>query len=171
MGVDFEVVPSHVSEESEAGETHETYVRRIARLKAQSIAEKRRNAVVVGADTIVVLGQSRFGKPASREEAIRMLGTLSGKKHEVITAVAVICMDTRYDQVRIEKSGVWFNELTSAQIERYIGTGEPYDKAGGYGIQGEGASLVEKLEGDLTNVIGFPRRVVEQMLAEAGAIN
>lgn len=136
-------------------------------MKAESVAKRRREALVIGADTIVVIGLSRLGKPASREEAKRMLETLSGKRHEVMTGIAVVCLNQQFKEVQIEKTGVWFKKLSSSLIENYILTSEPYDKAGGYGIQGGAGTFIEKIEGDLSNVIGLPLERMREILIKA----
>jgi septum formation protein len=125
---------------------------------------------VIGADTTVVLGSLRLGKPASKEEARKMLEMLSGKKHAVLTGVAVISLGRSFREIEVEKTAVWFKKLTSADIDAYIETREPYDKAGGYGIQGVAASFIEKIEGDRTNVIGLPLGKCAGLLEKAGLI-
>jgi septum formation protein len=125
---------------------------------------------VIGADTTVVLGSLRLGKPASKEEARKMLGMLSGKKHDVLTGVAVISLASSFREIEVEKTAVWFKKLTSAQMDEYVETPEPYDKAGGYGIQGSAASFIEKIEGDRTNVIGLPLVKCARLLEKAGLI-
>jgi septum formation protein len=164
----FEIIPSDASEEGVEGESHETYVRRVAELKAESVAGKRRESLVIGADTAVVIGSSRLGKPRSREEARKMLEMLSGKRHEVLTGVAVTCMEQKFKEVQVEKTGVWFKELSPSRIENYILTSEPYDKAGGYGIQGGAESFIERIEGDISNVIGLPLERMKEILTKAG---
>jgi septum formation protein len=168
LGLAFEIIPSDVSEEGVEGESHETYVRRIAELKSESVAGKRRESLVIGADTTVVIGSLRLGKPASREEARKMLEMLSGKRHEVLTGVAVTCIEQKFKEVQVEKTGVWFKKLSPSRIENYILTSEPYDKAGGYGIQGGAESFIEKIEGDIFNVIGLPLERMKELLIKAG---
>lgn len=171
MGLPFEIIPSDASEEGIDGESHETYVRRVAELKAESVAGKRNESLVVGADTIVVIGSLRLGKPGSREEAGKMLEMLSGKRHEVLTGVALACIEQKFKEVLVEKTGVWFKELSPSQIENYILTSEPYDKAGGYGIQGGAESFIDQIEGDLSNVIGLPLERMKELLIKAGCFS
>jgi nucleoside triphosphate pyrophosphatase len=170
LGLHFEVIPSDIPENGIEGETHESYVQRIAELKAECVGAKRKGSLVIGADTVVVLGALRLGKPASREEARKMLRLLSGKRHDVMTGFAVTWLDQNFRATGIEKTGVWFKKLKPADVERYILSSEPYDKAGGYGIQGEAASFIEKIEGDISNVIGLPLLRIGDILKKAGGL-
>jgi septum formation protein len=170
LGLAFEIIPSDIPEIAIEGETNEAFVKRLAEWKALGVAEKRREALVIGADTIVALGSLRLGKPASKEEARKMLEMLSGKKHEVLTGVAVISLESSFRKIEVEKTAVWIKKLTSAQIDEYVETPEPYDKAGGYGIQGRAAAFIEKIEGDRTNVIGLPLVKCARLLEKAGLI-
>ena len=119
---------------------------------------------VIAADTIVVLGESILGKPVDSEDAKRMLNTLSGKVHEVKTAVAVLYQDKTV--LKVVTTKVFFRALTEIEIDWYVQTGEPLDKAGAYGIQGKGAVLVEKIEGSYDNVVGLPLTEVYEILKE-----
>ncbi len=138
----------------------------LAEEKALAIAKTiATNEVVIGADTVVVLNNTSIGKPADQNEAARILESLSGKKHTVCTALAIA------EQKRIIVSGyeltdVYFNQVSEKQIAEYIKTGEPMDKAGAYGIQGMGGFLVDRIEGELDNVIGLPRRLLERLAGE-----
>lgn len=130
-------------------------------------AEERGNVVVIGADTAVVCGDEIMGKPEDKEDARRMLTMLSGRTHEVITGVCVKTLDS--EVVFTETTKVRFGDLDEFQkdlIERYINTGEPYDKAGAYGIQEGGALLVDTVEGDYFNVVGLPVRRLSQILSQ-----
>lgn len=122
---------------------------------------------VIAADTIVVLGNTILGKPSDASDAIRMLRMLSGKAHQVKTAVAVLYQDKT--QLRVITTNVHFRTLEESEIKWYVGTGEPMDKAGAYGIQGKGAVLVERIEGSYDNVVGLPLTAVYEMLLSAGA--
>ncbi|MBI1821468.1 MAG: septum formation inhibitor Maf [Nitrospirae bacterium] len=168
FGLDFETIFSNIPETEIPGEPHEAFVKRLAALKAEHIANKRKTSFVIGADTIVVLGSKRLGKPGSKEEARGMLESLSGRRHEVLTGVAVMRSGSGFIQVEAERTAVWFKKLLPSEIENYVKTPEPYDKAGSYGIQGSGASFVEKIEGDVTNVIGLPLNRLRRLLEKAG---
>jgi septum formation protein len=132
-------------------------------LKADRIAAERRESWVIGADTVVVIGKVRLGKPATKAEARKMLQLLSGKRHEVMTGLVVTCQNQNVKVSVIEKTGVWFKTIGDSELEHYISTPEPYDKAGSYGIQGEAAAFVEKIEGELSNVMGLPLRRLKMM--------
>lgn len=137
---------------------------KLALEKAESVATTYPEAIIIGADTIVCKDGQLLGKPANAEEASRMLEALSGRAHEVITAVAVLCKETGRVQTVHGTSRVTFRTLTAEDISGYIATGEPLDKAGAYGIQGEGGKFVTNLEGDFDNVVGLPTALVAQLL-------
>lgn len=127
-----------------------------ARLKAQSVSAACPSAWVLGADTIVVVGGRIFGKPADAAGAVRMLETLSGREHEVITGMCLARPAGKGLRIGSVVTRVSFKALSKREIEAYVRTGEPVDKAGAYGIQGAGAYLVRSLEGSYTNVVGLP---------------
>lgn len=127
----------------------------LAARKAQAVFDRYPDAVVIGADTVVALGKQLFGKPANPEEAADMLRTLSGRTHQVYTGVCIIGPDGCFTTF-FEKTDVTFFSLSDAEINAYIATGEPMDKAGAYGIQGRGALLVKAICGDYYNVVGLP---------------
>ena len=141
---------------------------RLALLKASYVAIRRKDAVVVGADTIVSLGPRRFGKPDSRDSAREMLKQLSGKTHLVITGVALVGIEPGIRETLVEKTAVRFRSLSDEEVEGYILTQEPYDKAGGYGIQGKAGSFIEETDGEIENVIGLPMISLENLLKKAG---
>ncbi len=124
--------------------------------------------LVVGADTVVVLDGQVLGKPVSSQEAREMLGALSGREHRVITGVAVLNADTGEELAESEETAVRFRNLTVAEIDAYVHSGEPMDKAGAYGIQGKGAMLVEGITGCYFNVVGLPLSRLARMLQTAG---
>src|SRR5438874_1657170 len=147
IGLEFRVVPPEVDESLGPAEQAEGYVTRLAREKATTVAGRERGAVVLAADTTVVLRGAIFGKPASPEAAVEMLRRLEGRKHQVMTAVAV-ARDGRVEHA-LDVTDVTFRPLTDAQIAAYVATGEPLDKAGAYAIQGKGATLVEGIRADV----------------------
>ena len=135
--------------------------------KCRAVVAAKGDAVpVIAADTIVVVDEAILGKPRDAEEAAAMLARLSGRKHEVLTAVAVACAGKEI--ARVCATEVFFRELTKAEIAAYVAMGEPLDKAGAYGIQGKGALLVEKIEGCYNNVVGLPLTMLDSMLKEIG---
>jgi septum formation protein len=167
LGIPHLVDPSDIPEDPEPGESGEQVAARLAREKALQVAARHPDARVLGADTVVALGPRLLGKPASPADAARMLAELSGREHRVVTAVALAHgggVQERHDVTR-----VWFRPLTPAMIEAYVATGEPMDKAGAYGVQGYGAVLVERIEGDFFGVMGLPVRLVVELLELAGA--
>jgi len=167
LGIDHEVIPADVPEIQEPGELPETMALRLARDKAQAVAATRSDAPVLGADTVVVVDEDILGKPADARDAVRMLRRLSGRAHRVVTAVALADTDGVVYE-RCDTTRVWFRDLTPEAIEAYVATGEPLDKAGSYGVQGYGAVLVERVEGDFFGVMGLPLRLVVELLEMVG---
>ena len=167
LGIDHQVVPADVREVQEPGELPATMAVRLARVKAQAVAKERPDAPVLAADTVVVIDDEVLGKPTDEGDARQMLQRLSGRSHVVITAVALVLPEgktlERYDMTR-----VWFRTLSRETIAEYVATGEPLDKAGSYGVQGYGAVLVDRVEGDFFSVMGLPLRLVVELLAAAG---
>ncbi|MEW6052541.1 MAG: Maf family protein [Nitrospirota bacterium] len=136
--------------------------------KARDVARRHRNAIVLAADTIIVLKGRRYGKPRDTAQAAEMLKALSGKAHSVITGFAIIdTADSRELSGSVETK-VFFRRLTKDEITAYVNSGEPLDKAGAYGIQGLGGVLVEKIEGDFSNVVGLPLSAVSEGLKKFG---
>lgn len=153
-GFEFEVITSSVDEVVDPSLPPYELVVSLARQKACDVAKKNTNRTVIGADTVVVLDGKVLGKPKNEQDAVDMLKALSGKTHEVYTGVCVVKGSKSKDFYECTK--VKFCELTDEQIKSYVATGEPMDKAGSYGIQGKGCVLVEGIEGDYFNVVGFP---------------
>ena len=158
----FEVVPSDVDESIHAAERPATMVARLAREKALAVQEHRPSACIVGADTVVVCEEEILGKPASPEDARSMLRKLSGKTHQVLTGVCLLHLDRLF--VECSTTAVTFCRLTEQEIENYLRSGEPFDKAGAYAIQGLGARFVEKIDGCHFNVVGLPVSRLYQMM-------
>lgn len=161
-GYKFTVSPADCEEKTENGLSPEQVAESLAVQKAQWVSEKYPNDTVVGADTIVVNGSEILGKPKDKAHCKEMLSALSGVTHEVITGVAVICRGET--DVFHSKTSVSFYNLTEEEIDDYIATGEPADKAGGYGIQGLGALLVKEIKGDYLNVVGLPMAELNRRL-------
>ncbi len=156
LGLDFEVVESNAKEFSREKQPSR-YVMDLSFNKAMSVAKKlSEEAIVIGADTVVVIGDKILGKPKDRNEAYVMLKKLQGKAHTVYTGITIVrTYDFKYVS-DFEKTKVWIRKLQDEEIFNYIDTGEVYDKAGAYAIQGVGALIVEKIEGDYFNVVGLP---------------
>lgn len=175
-GIEFEVIPAHVDESLRQGEAPLDYALRLAREKAGQVAAEHPCRWVLGADTIVVLlegtGRDRIiGKPNSEGEAAEILQALSGRRHSVTTACALVKASVRGAlPARIESfhvtSEVWFRPLREDEILAYIRTGEPMDKAGAYAIQGGAANFVEGFQGSWTNIVGLPMEALLVRLAE-----
>lgn len=153
MGLSFEVDPADIDERVMPGERAQDYVMRIAQHKAAKVAHRRKTDLVLAADTSVVLGEEILGKPQDPEHARQMLARLSNQEHVVMTAVALDGAERL--SLRVETK-VRFRKLNDAEIAWYVDTGEPLDKAGGYGIQGLGGMLVRSIDGSASNVIGLP---------------
>lgn len=162
LGIPVRVEPSHIPEVRRPGEAPLDYVERLARQKAQSVS----GTYVLGADTTVVLRDELLEKPTDPADALRMLMKLQGRTHQVITAVAVVSGD-RVRQAT-DTTSVTFRAADERMLRAYVATGEPMDKAGAYGIQGYGAALVDRIEGDFFGVMGLPVRLVLRLLDEAG---
>jgi septum formation protein len=157
IGLKFSVRPSSVPEDVLDHESPEQNVKRIALAKALEVARRVRRGIVVGADTIVVLGNEILGKPRSAGEAKRMLRKLSGRQHVVYTGFALVDASTGRKIVDVERTKVKFRKLNAVEIDEYVASGSPMDKAGAYGIQDDyGAVFVERVEGCFYNVVGFP---------------
>lgn len=161
-GYVFGVEPADIDETPLPGEIASAYVGRLARTKAEHVAARRPGARVLGADTIVTIDGELLGKPADPADAVAMLERLSGRAHEVLTGVAV-CVDGATTGI-VDVSRVWFRTLGRAEIEAYVATGEPLDKAGAYAIQGEGGALVDRTEGAWDNIVGLPMAAVATLL-------
>lgn len=154
IGVPHSVQPADLDESVLPGEAPAVYAERLARAKAAHVADHERAALVIGSDTIVVVDDETLGKPSDQTDAARMLRVLSGRTHTVMTAVAISFGGRVLSGV--EQVTVTFRVLSDATIAGYIATGEPMDKAGAYGIQGFGATIVERIEGDFFAVMGLP---------------
>lgn len=155
LGVPFEIITSNVVETSVQAEVMEEYVREVALLKSREVAQSAAGKTIIGADTVVVFEDSLLHKPKTKEEAIAHLQRLSNNVHQVMTAVAIIQPDGT-EETFVEKTLVYFKELSLELIEFYVETGDPFDKAGGYGIQTLGTLLVDRIDGDYNNVVGLP---------------
>jgi septum formation protein len=166
VGIPHEVRPADIDESMLPNEEPRAHCERLAREKVAAIATRDPDALVIGSDTIVVLDGDVLGKPANEAEARATLARLSGRSHTVMTAVAV-----RYrgrERTAVEEVGVTFHPLSSEEIAAYVATGEPMDKAGAYGIQGYGATIVQRVDGDYFAVMGLPLQRVVRLMVELG---
>lgn len=166
VGWEFTKDTSEIDETEFEGETPENYVQRLAREKAEAVARKYENALVLGADTTVVINNQIIGKPADLSEARKMLKMLSGNWHEVLTGVALI-ENSKFKvqnlKLGIQKTRVKFAEMTEEEIDFLVEKGEPLDKAGAYAVQAQAALFIEKIEGDYWNVVGLPISLVYEL--------
>jgi len=162
LGIPIRVVSPNILEVRRPVETPMDYVERLAREKALSASGR----LVLGADTTVVVRDEVLEKPVDPADAMRMLKKLQGRTHQVVTAIALVAGETIHQATDV--TNVTFRRLGDAVLEAYVATGEPMDKAGAYGIQGYGAALVERIDGDFFSVMGLPLRLVLDLLERAG---
>jgi septum formation protein len=170
-GLSFSVIPSSIDETSVPISSPETYVRVLSEAKAHSVSEKYPEKWVIGADTIVLKDGAILGKPGSKAEARTMLKQLSGQTHQVLTGYAICCKANDRKFSETIKTEVLFKNLADQEIEWYIHTTEPFDKAGAYAIQGLGTFLVKSINGSYTNVVGLPVCEVIEFLIKEGVLN
>ena len=168
INLKFEVDASDCEEDTNPGLEPEELVRQLSIKKAKSVAARHKNAIIIAADTIGVMGDKILGKPHTENEASKMLQTISGKSHLVITGFSILDPNTNKIFTGTVNTRVYIKKLTGHEIDAYVKTGEPLDKAGAYAIQGIGAVIVEKIEGDYYNVMGLPLNALTEALKEFG---
>ena len=166
-GMRFVVDPAHVPEQPSAGERPLDYAQRLARDKALAVFARHPDEAVLGADTVVVLEEHLLEKPADADDAARMLRLLSGRTHQVITAVCLLAPE--FERTQAEVTQVTFSEISDEEISAYVRSGEPMDKAGAYGIQGMASRWAKRIAGCYFNVVGLPVPRVYRLLREAEA--
>jgi septum formation protein len=156
----FRILPSDVDEDQDEGETPSAFVLRVSREKAEAVADGLRprggGTWVLAGDTIVVLGEVVLGKPEDEAHARRMLEQLQNRRHEVITGICLLNRTRAVCRLEAVRTQVWMRRIEPEDMDAYIRTGEPFDKAGGYAIQGHGGRFVRKIEGSYSNVVGLP---------------
>jgi len=167
-GLKFAVIPSNFDEKSVTLSTPENYVKVLAEAKAADVSKTYPESWVIGADTIVVIDSIILGKPDSKEQARTMLKSLSGKTHQVYTGYCICCRAESKSFSNTVKTDVLFKNLADNEIEWYINTSEPFDKAGAYAIQGLGTFIVKSINGSYTNVVGLPVCEVIEFLIQEG---
>jgi len=163
-GLSFDVVPAHIDETRRASEEPTAYVERLALEKAQAIQAQHPGAFVLGADTTVEVDGHTLEKPADRADAERMLRLLSGRTHHVHTGLALL--SPRDERTHLETTSVIFSSISETELQHYLDSVEPYDKAGAYGIQGYAARWISRIDGDYFNVVGLPLAATIQLLKE-----
>ncbi len=168
LGLNFETDPLNGPEEAPVGPDWRAGARRLALAKARAVAPRHPGALIIAADTFGVRGKRLLGKPASPAEAVSMLSVLSGRWHRVISGFALLDVAGGRERTGAVETRVRLRRLTTAEINGYVATGEPLDKAGAYGIQGLGATLVDCIDGDYFNVVGLPLSALSVALREFG---
>ena len=168
IGVEFELASGNVQERPHRDEAPPDYITRVARAKVIAVARQNESGLIIGADTVVVLDGQLLGKPEDEADAERMLKRLSGRWHAVMTGVALYDVATRHEVADFDKTLVKFARLTDREIEWYIKTGEPMDKAGAYGLQGLGGLFVDEIAGNYYNVVGLPLPLVYRLARRLG---
>jgi septum formation protein len=171
-GIAFDVMPSEVDETMDPEEEPDGYVRRVARQKAEAVMPRAHGRAILGADTIVLVDTRVLGKPANEEAARGMLRLLSGREHQVVTAICLINPDSesKRTQTRVTRTTVTFAALSEAEIAWYSASGEPLDKAGSYAVQGLASRFVTRIDGSYSNVVGLPIAEVYAMCTGAGIL-
>ena len=168
FGLPFDIIPAAGPETPPPEADADRTVRYLSLEKARQVAASHPEALVIGADTVVEIDGGILGKPHDAADAKRMLRRLSGREHRVYTGVSLVRQGAGYENTRMAMTRVFFREMTDAEIDAYVATGEPMDKAGAYGYQGRAGMYVEKIEGDFFNVVGLPLCLLGTMLSEAG---
>lgn len=166
LELEFDVSPSDIDEDKVKGSTPKETVEKLSFKKASKVAEKFSDAIIIGADTIVVLEDLILGKPRDERDAEKILNSLSGKKHAVITAFTILDSRTGKKVTRSHMSNVYMRNLGSDEIKEYIASGEPMDKAGAYAIQGRAGLFVERIEGNYHSIVGLPLNLLKEELKQ-----
>ena len=165
-GLTFDVVPAHIDETRRSSEAPTVYVQRLALEKAQTVHALHPSAYILGADTTVEIDGHALEKPTDRADAERMLRALSGRTHHVHTGLALLSPHNQ--RTHLETTSVTFNSIDQTELRHYLDSGEPYDKAGAYGIQGYAARWIPRIDGDYFNVMGLPLAAAVRLLKELG---
>ncbi len=171
VGLTLEILPAHVDETQMEGETPHAHVKRLSRDKASVIAARHPDALVLGADTIVVIDNLILGKPKNKKQAREMLTRLSNRSHTVFTGFTLMGINEGIFKTRVVRSAVRFKAISDDEMDWYVSCDEPYDKAGGYAVQGRGAYFIKAIRGSYTNVIGLPLCEVLEELKHLTAVH
>ena len=168
IGLSFQIDPSQIVEEPGASESPTDYIMRVARAKTIDVARRRASGLVVGADTEVIVDGAILGKPRNPDDAVRMLNLLSGRWHTVATGLVIHDASSGHEVSGSEETEVRFAELTKTEITWYVASGEPFDKAGAYAIQGLASLFVKEIRGTYHNVVGLPVALLYRLLDQIG---
>ena len=164
LGYHFDIIPHGIEECIPGNVLPVELVQNLAFLKASDVARRVDNAIIISADTVVVHNNCILGKPKDVSDAERILSILSDSEHDIISGVCVMDMPSKKKVLRIERTHIKMKNIKDEEIDRYILTGEPMDKAGAYAIQGEGRKFIEKIDGSYTNAVGLPLEIIQEML-------
>jgi len=170
MGIEFDVIPSGINEDFLNGETPRDHVLRLSKEKSSAVSRNNPDAWVLGADTVVIIDGEVIGKPGTQNEARAMLARLSGREHRVITGFTIVNKSADVMITDAVESFVIFKEISEDEMDWYVKTKEPYDKAGGYAVQGMAAFFIREIRGSYTNVVGLPLTEVVTALKRVGAL-
>jgi len=168
LGLNFTIVPSKINEDKFKSIAPELMVQKLAQKKAEEVAALVEDTIIIAADTIVVKNKEIIGKPENKNDAKKMLQKLQGEKHTVYSGITVLSTETNNLLVDVDSTEVYLRSMNKQEINNYINTGEPFDKAGSYAIQGLGGIFVEKINGSYFNVMGLPIHKLAIMLKEFG---
>ncbi|MDP2853114.1 MAG: Maf family protein [Smithellaceae bacterium] len=171
VGLKLKIIPAHVDETHINGESPQTHVRRLSSDKATVIADQHPKALVLGADTIVVIDGLILGKPRNKSQARAMLERLSNRQHTVFTGFTIVSAGSGISKTKVVRSAVQFKKISPEEVDWYVNCDEPYDKAGGYAAQGMGAYFIKAIRGSYTNVIGLPLCEVLEELKRIDAVH
>lgn len=165
LGYQFDIMPHRIEEHGYGNDLPTMLVQRLAFLKASDVAKRVDNAIIVSADTIVLHNKNIFGKPKDTHNARRILSILSDSEHDVVSGVCVIEVPSKKKLLRTAQTHIKMKRITEEEIEMYIRSGEPMDKAGAYAIQGMGRKFIEKIDGSYSNAVGLPLEILQEMLS------
>lgn len=165
LGYQFDIMPHRIEEHGYDNDLPTMLVQRLAFLKASDVAKRVDNAIIVSADTIVLHNKNIFGKPKDTHDARRILSILSDSEHDVVSGVCVIEAPSKKKLLRTAQTHIKMKRITEEEIEMYIRSGEPMDKAGAYAIQGMGKKFIEKIDGSYSNAVGLPLEILQEMLS------
>lgn len=164
LGRHFDVIPHNIEEGVPGDVLPAALVQNLAYLKANDVAMRIDNAIIISADTIVSYNNCILGKPKDKDDAKRMLSMLSSSEHDIISGVCIMEMPSKKKLLRIDQTHIKMKHITEAEIKMYVSSGEPMDKAGAYAVQGGGSKFIEKIDGSYSNAVGLPLEIIQEML-------